>query len=359
MATTTQKVNAKGKNREEVAEIILEHFLTVDEPITDRALARTLGFVRRDGDEDAAHTRAALAVLVTRQQAKLVEGGWVLSSSPLEAVSASPVEVEFPYEFHTVSFDQMFVDPGYQRPITTFAQRIEQKFDPVLFQTLTLSDRSYGDYIFDERGVLVGIAGLKKGARKFAIIDGQTRWHAAGRRGITAGPCIVFQGLTPEDEADIFWRLQKERRGMVSWHRFRAQLRSKDAESMAIANLVEQCGYVLGDRADQLSAVAALESCYRSNGFILERTLVAYKAAWPTRVPEGRFIRGLHYFFRTFPVDQPRRRMEIDDERLVRRLSVAGPDGLTKKFHAAKESGMVKGSPEKLMALAIQSVYMR
>lgn len=333
--------------REEAAERLLE--LLTDDPQTEAQLRRrVLGETTAKGSPGKDDSvRAGLGVLESRRKAKRIpgttgsaRGGWAIYNSRHEAVLANPLEVEFPYSWAFVKLDQMFIDESYQRPLTTFVDRIQRRFDPVLFQTLALNDR-----------------GTKNQPYRYAIIDGQTRWVAAKRLEIREVPCIVFKKLSPEEEAEIFSRLQKERKGMVSWHRFRADLRAMKPEALAIKAITDDVGYTLGDGAGQMKAVGALESTFRIDEYTLERTLTVTMDAWPDLVPEGPVIRGMHYFLRHYPIGQKRRDV-INDERLVNRLKVSSPEALKRKASAIKEGSVSgKGSAEKFYGQAIQNIY--
>lgn len=345
MPTTAEAPERIRMTRDQAAKKITG--VLTAEPQSEAAIRRRIGGNAKGGSTDV--TAAALGVLEARHEAKRIQasngdrGGWVRYDSRHEAVLANPQSVQFPYKWGILPFDEMFIDQDYQRPLTTFVKRIERLFDPVLFQTLAISDR-----------------GTKSKPRRYAIIDGQTRWVAATRIGVIEGPCIIFTGLTPEDEADIFARLQTNRRGMVSWHRFRADLKAKKPEALAIKRIVEAAKFKLGDGQGELKAVAALEAMFRIDEFLLERALADLKSAWPDEVPEAPHIRGLHFFFRHYPIENPRKTIEIDDDRLVRVLSAAGPESLKRKANAAKEASPTgKGSSERWMGQAIQNTYAR
>jgi hypothetical protein len=288
-------------------------------------------------------------VLEARHQAKHIpdspgrqnDGGWVTFDSH-HAVELPPsFEIEFDYVFDKrVALAEMFVDESYQRPLTVLYTRIAKEFDPLLWQAVMLSDR-----------------GVKNKPARYALIDGQTRWAGGRQIGLAFGPAQIFTNLNPEQEADIFWRIQKHRHGMVSWHRFRAQLRSGDPESLAIKSLVEDVGFQIGDGG--LTAVSALEKAHKSDDFLLGRALSDLREAWPELIPKGVHILGLHFFFRHYPIGErrPRGGAEIDDERLVSRLRTAGPEGLQRRMMAAKEIGG-KGTSDRFMAMAIQAAYL-
>lgn len=351
MATATNGTTTAQmpSTRDEAAELLRE--ILTNAPQSEAALARALGFPdsKRDGRPETSLTHAGLEILASLRQAKRVpntagsrQGGWCRFDSELEAaVPEEAGDIVWPFDgVQWVLVKDIFVDEEYQRPLTSFAATIERKFDPFLFQTLMLSDR-----------------GSKNKPARYAVIDGNTRRVAAAKLGIVRAPAIIFTDLTPEDEADIFWRIQKYRKGVVSWYRFRAQMRSGNEESLAIAALAERTGYELGDRPGQIKAVTALEAAYRRDPETLERTLEAFNEAWGM-APEGKYIRGLHYFFLNYPVDMKHEFKEVNDEQLIRRLKINGPDDLEKKLLSVKDLQGGTGSPAKWMALAIQSAYL-
>lgn len=338
--TTQAKPKPPHRTRAQVAEQLLE--LLGEEPQAIIDLSDALGYQRRPGGPPTVVANA-LGVLVARGQAREVpdssgRSGWVLSSSRHQTALPTPVEIEFDYEFVKSSpFSAWFVDHSYQRPLTAMVRRIAADFNPYLFGAPMLSSR-----------------GGKP--PNLAIIDGQTRWEGGRRAGVSAGPAQIFTSLSPEQEADIFWRTQKQRTGMVSFHRFRAQLRAGNPESVALAELVKYAGYELGDGPGQMRAMGALEAVFRVDEFLLERVLTCLREAWPDRIPEGSHIRGLHFFFRHYPLDK-RASEEVNDERLVKRLAVTGPDGLHRRAMAAREIGG-KGTSDRWMATAIQAAYL-
>lgn len=239
---------------------------------------------------------------------------------------------QFPFHFEVVEIARMFVDHDYQRPLTSFVTKVEENLNPALIMTLCVSLRTSG---------------------KYAVIDGQTRMVACERLGLTALPCLVYTGLSKADEARIFELLQTERRNITSWTRFRAALVAKNPEALAINALVESVGLKIGDPGG-IKSVAALEKGYREDSFILERTLVALKEAWPDRTPSGQFIRAVHYFFRKLAPN-----MDVDDQRLVTRLRTAGTDQLAiRAAHLRAGGSRVSGSGATVyLAQAILNAY--
>jgi hypothetical protein len=349
--TTSAEPRSRRVPRQHVADEVVG--LLTGEIQTVASLGRAIGLSGRaaaGGDAVA----AALAVLEANGVARYIpdspgqRGGWVRADSAHASALVAPADFSFDYEFDkNVVLTSAFVDTDYQRPLTSLVKVITRDFDPRLFGALMLSDRGRKS---------------PKG-RRFAIIDGQTRWTAARRVGVTDAPGQIFTDMSPDEEADLFWRFQKFRKGMVSWHIFRARLRAGDETAHKIQVLAEGAGYVLGEGPDNLRSMSALEKTYLQDPFQLERALHDFRAAWPELIPEGDHIKGLHYFFRRYPIDDGVRRRkttekpQVNDERLVERLKVTGVGGLQRKMNAAKEVSP-KGTNERFMGLAIQSAYL-
>lgn len=240
----------------------------------------------------------------------------------------------WPYRFAVLPVEHLMVDHDYQRPLTSFVNQVAAKWDPALVGSLVVSERK---------------------PTENAVVDGQTRMEAAKRVEVPNLPCLVYLGLTPADEASLFSRLQKERRGIASYHRFRAALVAGERDALDIEALVNDCGYVVGLAGTSeitISAVAALESVYKRGGDILERTLLILKAAWRERIaPPGDIIRGLAYF-----LDHNK---GTDDEKMVRRLSVSSPEELKRRASALREGAGHGGTSDKYIAGAIEGIYNR
>jgi hypothetical protein len=243
-----------------------------------------------------------------------------------------PSAQDWPYVFEVIAVDDLFVDESYQRPLTTFAARIEKKFDPALVGTLVVSRRADG---------------------RHAVVDGQTRAEAIRRLGgtIAAGvPCLVYYGLSRADEARLFARLQLERRGIASAHRFRAAVVAGDPEACAIERIANRVGYDIGAGSNGcISAVAALEKAYRRSPETLERVLSILRRAWGAAVmPNGEVIRGLAYYLA---------RNTVDDERMAARLATVTPGELKRRASALREGMGHGGGSDKYMAGAIEGIY--
>lgn len=252
----------------------------------------------------------------------------------------------WPYRFEVVPLKHLVIDE-YQRPLTTFVDKIEQHFNPALVGTLCVSERS---------------------KTKFAVIDGQTRAEGMRRHGLKEAPCLVFHGLSREQEAELFALFQTERRGMTSAARFRAQVIAKDPTAVAINEVVEGLGFVIDHNNNDLGAlraVAAVEYVFHGamagakakktqNPQLLAQVLETIRAAWP-KLPDtaksATMIRGLGFYLANAD--------KVDLERLANRLGKTTPSELAKRGEAVREGKGMTGNSPAYMAEAIESVYRR
>lgn len=257
------------------------------------------------------------------------------------------------FRYEIVPLDRLFVDKEYQRRLTGLVREIRDDFIPPLMQTLCVSARKERR----EGGEMRVVSG--------ATFDGQNRLEGAREhnkaldRGADvkgpraeAAPCIVYSGLSQAEEAQLFEWIQTRRRNAQSYDRFKAALVAGNEESLTIKDLVENAGYEVGyaGMTDySLSAVAALESMYRTDPFAMERTLIVFREAWKkTYLPSGRHLKGVARFLRDNP--------DTDDEKLIRRMAITSPDELEKKEISAAELREGRRS-DSTMADAVRAVY--
>jgi hypothetical protein len=250
----------------------------------------------------------------------------------------------WPYRFALIPLDELFVDEAYQRPPSSFFKRIIENYDPAMIGTLITSDR-----------------GKTRKTPFYAVIDGQTRMLAMREKEENVAPCLVYEGLTRKQEADLFARLQTERRGMATWIRFRAALISGKAEAGAIAALARSEGFkVAGDGDDKgIRSIAALEWLYRRD--LLVDVLQIVGEAWgtvdgsearadraDTRV-RGEILQGIGRFLKdTENVDRPR---------LVRNLAAITPEQLRHRANALREGSGSSGNYSLFIRDALIGVY--
>lgn len=266
----------------------------------------------------------------------------------MTAVAVAPVEdvpniADWPYQFEIVPIKYLTVD-AYQRPLTSFVDKIVKNFNPALVGCLCVSKRSN---------------------TKFAVIDGQTRAKGMERLGMKEAPCVVFTGLSREQEAALFALFQTERRGMTSAARFNAEVIAKVPTALAINEVVEGIGFRIdhADGPNTIKAVAAVEYVYhgakggkKSQGDpeLLAKTLEIIKAAWP-KLPDtavsATMIRGLGYFL------AKKENQNVDLDKLALRLGKVSPSELAKRAEQLREGRGMSGNSPIYLAEAIEAQY--
>jgi len=118
------------------------------------------------------------------------------------------------------------------------------------------------------------------------VMDGQTRLEALRIAGYGGRPIemTVYTDLTIEEEAELF-RLLNNTKQLTALDKFRISLVEKDADSLAINNIVLRNGYVTtAGSTNSCVAVASLRSLYhRDQGDTLNRALTVCNYAWGHR----------------------------------------------------------------------------
>lgn len=252
---------------------------------------------------------------------------------------------DWPYKFEIVPITHMKVDE-YQRPLTSFVDKIVKKFNPALVGCLCLSKRSNTHY---------------------AVIDGQTRAEGMRQLGMSSAPAVVFYDLTREQEAALFALFQTERRGMTSAARFNAQVIAKDDTAIAIAEVVESLGFTIdhnNNAPGAIRAVAAVEYVFhgarsgtrakkQQHPGLLSMTLEIIKSSWP-KLPDtaksASMIRGLGYFLAD-------KEESVDQEKLALKLGKVTPAALAKRAESLREGRGMSGNSPAYMAEAIEAQY--
>lgn len=280
-------------------------------------------------------------------------------------MSKAQAQIVWP-KFEIIPVDQLFVDHDYQRELGGLADEIGEDFDPMVFNSIPVNRRT---------GV--------RGKKRYAIIDGQHRWEGAKKAHVEGVPCSVHEGLTIAQEADVFVRIQVNRRNVTSNERFRAMTKSPEryAAQVAIAAAVEAEGFTQGNAAQAragngtISAANALEEIYRwgagasrKRGGVLEggdmeagiaflrEVLMVIREGFPRR-EKGYLSRdvllGIGNLMTTADAAGYR---TIDTARLIEALRTTNPDALQEKMaEIARRTG--GGSRHLSMSNAVLRVY--
>lgn len=171
-----------------------------------------------------------------------------------------------------IAVEDMFVDPAYQRELDQKrAQAMSIGWDPRLAGVLDVSDR--------------GLPPEGSMAARFAIINGQHRWAAAGLRNPDMHlVCNVHTGLSLDQEAQLFWDIDRQTKKLSTWDRWYARRAAGDRVVCDVERIANECQWTVthhpGER--NLQCAGALEYIYdRTCPETLADTLVLIQDVWP------------------------------------------------------------------------------
>lgn len=244
---------------------------------------------------------------------------------------------DWPFVFRIVPENQLEVDKVYQRPLGVFVNSIVENFMPALVGTLIVNHRG----------------------KKLYVIDGQHRLHSLRILGIQDIPCVVYQGLSRAEEAELFAKLQTERRRIRPTQRFKAEVVAKNPRALEIDAVLKKVGVELGDvggrlmAPNEVSAIVALERIYEAHGLSrLEDVLTVCRLSFPDEkgALSNDILLGVSSFIAT---DKP------DLDRLARQLGQISAQELKVRATALRQGRGVGGGSPAYMAEAIGSVYRR
>lgn len=138
------------------------------------------------------------------------------------------------------------VDPEYQRDLNpAWVRKIASEFDPDVMGVIVASRRGSGDVF---------------------IVDGQHRVAAILEMGWGDQkiPCNVYEGLSIESEAKVFWKPQTASQRISPRSRFKARLIAGEPKALAMQRIASDHGYRIATAEGatgpkDIIAVAAVE----------------------------------------------------------------------------------------------------
>lgn len=240
----------------------------------------------------------------------------------------------WPHHYEIVSMERFIVDEAYQRELTSLADEIAEDPDPAMVGVVIGSERKNG---------------------KIALVDGQTRFRGLQKAGWEELATLVYEGMTKADEAALFARLQRKRRNIATYQRFRAALVARDPEALGIQKVLRKHGLIVGPKRDEeVQAVAALEAVYRKDPKMLDRVFGVLVTAWGTENVRDAFsadmIRGVARLLGS---------QKTDDARLISRLTSTTPNKLKVRAGMLREGRGGGGHTSAYMADALLTEYTR
>lgn len=157
-------------------------------------------------------------------------------------------------------------------------------------------------------------------------IDGQQRLAACEKRGKETAIVVLIDGVrTKERLANLFLKINRDRKLLNAFQKFIAAHYSKDRGSLEIARIVKQFGLEVSKSATangKIPAGAITQIHEFGGGEILTRTLRIREMAWGATASreanEGKTLLGLGRFLKRYTD-------KVDDERLISILAKQHP----------------------------------
>ncbi|AQT81988.1 hypothetical protein B1R94_26105 [Mycolicibacterium litorale] len=239
-----------------------------------------------------------------------------------------------------IGVGEIFADPTYQRILDVVrARKMTAEWDRRLAGILEVSDRGEGT------------------SPRYAVLDGQHRWAAA--RFLNNPPALVANvhtGLTLDEEAALFDKLNRQRKQITTWDHWRARRAANDETVMAIENTVAAAGLRVTDQSnaqDSVWCIGTLEKIAASAGGVelLSASLAILTAAWGHQraAYEAPVVHGVAMVLDAF-------KDRIDTNRLIEALGEIPPKRIRVGASTLRDAG-TPGSLAKLSALAMLNQY--
>lgn len=237
----------------------------------------------------------------------------------------------------------LFADDAYQRDLDEArVGRMTRDYDPALVGIIEVSARR------DPAGDVT----------RYAILDGQHRWalvrNVADDSSAPHLVCRVHTGLTIDEEATLYHRLNTTRKQLTGWDRWKARRSAGDPVALAIEKAATDAGYTISYRLIRgtITATKACENVYKIGGTpLLVEVLNTIRTAYrdDTDAVTAGIIHGLGHILSAYDRD------ELDHARLVEALAGIVPRQLNARAAAVRE--IHKGTTDKLTAHVIVDQY--
>lgn len=196
-------------------------------------------------------------------------------------------------------------NPGFNRGITGINRHqvnmIKRKFDPNQVSPIVVSFRD----------------------GKYNIVDGQHTalaiYELNGNDGSTLVYCDVREGLTLEQEAQLFYDLNTNKRPVSAADKIWSLVIAKNSDAVEFKELIERCGYTFGRRTS--TTINPINACWKifnspAGADRLENILTLINDTWPDDASAVTvdMLRGMNRFLE-------HNGYEFDRERFVKTFS--------------------------------------
>ena len=236
----------------------------------------------------------------------------------LQQISIPGTETDTPWEEMHLSLSELFSGQPYQRPVKdSVVDRLVREWDPRLLTPLVVSYRD----------------------GRYYLVDGQHR--ACCMRKMNDGEdvvalCQVYNGLTYEQEAELYYKLDRAKGHLRLSSATKALLEScSDSKITDIKKRIEGAGFIWAldkptGEAFEIEATRTVINAYHLlGGASFSRMLSLLAKTWHG-VPSSMkacIISGMALFVKTYET-------ELNDTTFINRLSAIDPDEIIRRGKA-------------------------
>ena len=237
-----------------------------------------------------------------------------------------PAEVEYsnPGTVRTLSTSRLTSGLPYQRPV-------EQKNVDKLIRN------------WNSRELYPVIVSFRDG--KFNVVDGQNR--IAAMRQMAGGgdvivPCIIHTGMTYEEEADMYAKLDTDKAPLTPRQHTKALVEAgTDAKVTEVKRLVEEVGFIWAlneptGEPFEIAPVRTLINAYQllgGEGFARMLSLLAGTWQGTPNSLKASMLSGMARFVKTYET-------ELRDRAFIRRMSAVSPDEIIRLGRIETDVGL-------------------
>ena len=245
---------------------------------------------------------------------------------PEQQTLFTPTEVEYsnPGAIRTLSTSQLTSGLPYQRPV------LQKDVDKIIRE-------------WNGREITPVVVSFRDG--KFNVVDGQHHIEAmrqkAGGRDVIV-PCIIHTGMTYEQEAELYARLDRDKKRLTLRQYTKAVVEAgSDANIMEVKRLTEEVGFIwaLGEPTGEPFEIAPIRALINAHqllgGEAFARMLSLLAGAWQGTPNSLRasMLSGMALFVKTYEA-------ELSDRAFIRRMSIVGPEEIIRLGRIETDVGL-------------------
>ena len=234
------------------------------------------------------------------------------------------------YEEMIISTDMIFQDGSYQRPIDySRVKKIADDFNPLLVNMPKLSYRDGRYWVFDGQHT-IAVLKLRNGNRDVSV------------------KCKVYNGLTQQDEATLFYLQNGLSRPVPTIQKARARFTAGETEMVELVKAIHDCGikfdFTSAKADNKIICCATVEKIFRKTKTEqFKEILSLIKESWcgDAESFNREIIGGMYIFWKVY-------RGEYNHSKAVDRFGRVTP---IKVIGEGKQFNTLKGDARYAMAL--------